>query len=172
MQQAERSSSPRVVGGEEAIPRSGPGARPIGAYALIVAAFGLGHLLASRFGQFPRLQPVDVLVLSLSTFRFGRVVADDLVARPIRAPFVESQVVDLGGGRQTIEELPAGSGLRVAIGQLLKCRTCIAFWGAAFQVWGLMLAPGLMRPFAWLMAASGGGEILEALARRWERSGQ
>jgi hypothetical protein len=154
----------------QAVPESGQWARPATAYATILSAFAAGHLLASLLGRLPPLRWLDVALLALATFRIGRVVATDEVTYPLRAPFVDAKLKRPRGESPRIEETPTGSGLRVAMGQLLTCPTCAAFWGAAIQVWGLMLVPGLARPFIWLMAASGGAELLGQASARLQQS--
>lgn len=160
---------PRPAPATESLPSAGPTSRPLSAYAMILAAFAGAHLLASLLGRLPALRPLDLVLLSLATFRFGRVMAGDLVTAPLRAPFVETKAENIDETRAEVQEVPSGSGLRVALGQVASCPSCIGFWGAALQIWGLMIAPGLTRPFVWLLAASGGSEFLRLLASRGQQ---
>jgi hypothetical protein len=150
----------------QALPESGQWSRPVAAYTTILTTFAAGHVIASWLGRLPPLRWLDVALLALATFRLGRVVATDEVTFPLRAPFIEARLKRPRGEAPRVEETPTGSGMQAALGQLLTCPSCAAFWGAALQTWGLMLVPGLMRPFIWLMAASGGAELLSQLSTR------
>lgn len=152
------------------LPSTGPASRPLEAYATILAVFLGGHVVASLAGKLPNLRPLDLLLLSLATFRFGRVLVGDRVTAPLRAPFVQTTAQRVDDTHAEVEEVPKGSGLKVAVGQLVTCPSCASFWGAALQTWGLMVAPRLTRPLIWLLAASGASEIINQLASARQRA--
>jgi hypothetical protein len=130
------------------------------------------HAAATLLGRRPaQLGLLDMLALALATYRFGRMVAQDEVTTFLRAPFVELSV-EGSGDDASVREEPTGTGLRVALGQLLTCSTCSAFWGAGFQVWGLLLAPRVTRPLIWVIAANGAGELIELVAENLQKTQQ
>ena len=96
---------------------------PQGAYATIMGTFAAGlagaALLAKALGREPRENDaLDLLVLSLATFKTARTIARDDVASFIREPFVEGD-----------EPIETGD-LRQAIGELVTCSRCVGTWVA------------------------------------------
>ncbi len=103
-------------------------------------------------GRKLQLGPMDLVLLGLSTYRAGRVIAYDQVTEPLRAPLAKSS-----------EEgtTPKGSGVQAALGELVSCSTCIGTWIAAGLVYGLRVAPTPTRAFLAFMSASGIAEVLD-----------
>lgn len=121
---------------------------PMAAYAGLVgvflAIFG-GFLALSRSVRrdVPLEVPVrDLLLLGVATHKLTRLLALDWVTSFIRAPFSSYQE-SVGAGEVT--EMPRGSGLRRALGELLTCPYCTGQWVAAFLAYGLVLAPAITR---------------------------
>ena len=121
------------------------------------ALAGAFTLYARKQGESASLGPFDFFLLSLATYRAGKLIAGDKVMEPIRAPFVENK-----GGEPDEEEVePKGNGAQRAIGELLSCSTCIGTWAAAFMVYGLKLAPLPTRAIMLILAVAGAAEITE-----------
>ncbi|MCC6146732.1 MAG: DUF1360 domain-containing protein [Anaerolineaceae bacterium] len=125
---------------------------------------------------FPRLSQIlyswstmDFLLLSLTTFRLGRLVAHDRVMEPFRKPFVRT-VYDRTGAGKSVK--PKGKGARQAIGQMLTCPVCSGTWFAAGLVFGLIWLPGLTRAFLWMTAAIGMAEVINAATEALSWRGQ
>ena len=157
---------------ERPLPATGANARPFGGYAVLMGAFLGVHLAVSALARrAPPLSAVDLAALSVASFRLGRMVNTDQVTSFLRAPFVEMHV-EGAGDEALVEEQPVGSGLRLAVGQLVKCSSCSGFWAAGFQLWGLMLAPRVARPLMWIVAANGAGELIELAAERLHKAQQ
>jgi hypothetical protein len=122
-------------------------------YLTLISIFGAlagaFSLFARRQGEDARLAPLEFALLSLATYRAGRLVANDKVMEPIRAPFVA-----VPPGAQ-------GRGARRAIGGLVTCSTCAGTWAAAFLLYGLRVAPIPTRAVLAILAATGTAEIAE-----------
>jgi hypothetical protein len=137
---------------------------------MLMGAFLGTHLAVSALARrAPSLGAVDLAALSLASFRLGRMINTDQVTSFLRAPFVEMHV-EGAGDEASVEEQPTGTGLRLAVGQLVKCSSCSGFWAAGFQLWGLMLAPRVARPLMWVVAANGAGELIELAAERLQNA--
>ncbi|WP_431900942.1 DUF1360 domain-containing protein [Nonomuraea sp. bgisy101] len=125
--------------------------RPLGGYALIMAAYGGAvaavTALAVLMGKRPpeRLGPLDLLLMGVSTHRLSRTLAKDPVTSPLRAPFTRFKEVS---GPAEFEEEP-----RDKIGELMACPFCLAQWVATGYAAGLVLAPRLTRLFGATMTA-------------------
>src|SRR2546423_7086854 len=108
----------------------------------------LGTFAGRLLGREDRLnlKPFDLLLLGLSAFRMGRMIAFEGVAAPLREPFTETRD-DASGVGQTV--VAAGYGWRRALGELMSCPICLWTWVAAALVYGLHLLP---RPTRVLLA--------------------
>lgn len=122
--------------------------RPLSAYLTLIglfhAIFAL-FLLVTRASdrRIPqRVSPGDVLLFGVATQKLTYLLANDAVTSVIRAPFVEFQEME---SPSNVEETPRGSGLRRAIGELLKCKFCLGQWVASFFAYGLVLSPAVTR---------------------------
>lgn len=139
-----------------------------------VALAGLFWALLGAVSRLTRhkpapLKPLDHLLLGLSTYRLGRLIAFDHVTEPYRRPFTQT-VPDPTGAGDTVE--PVGTGWRRAIGELVSCPICAGTWAAAFQVYALHLAPGPARLLISIMSAIGLAELLNALTEMLSWTGQ
>jgi len=113
--------------------------------------------LLRRREQQISLAPFDLVMLGLSTYRTGRLLAYERVAAPLRAPVTEV-VPDGSGAGETV--VAAGSGWRWTLGELVSCPICIGTWVAAGLVYGLHLAPRPTRVFLAIMSATGVAQVL------------
>ncbi|MEN4011123.1 MAG: DUF1360 domain-containing protein [Bellilinea sp.] len=104
-----------------------------------------------------RLDWLDLLLLSLATYRLGRLIAFDRVAEPLRAPFART-VRDVTGAGSTV--IARGSGAQRAFGQLISCPICAGTWIAAGLVILLYFFPAEARLFLFMAAAVGGAELI------------
>jgi hypothetical protein len=88
---------------------------------LFMAAFIAVASRRRKPSEVVRLRPLDFLLLSLATFRLGRLTAYDKVAEPLRKPFTRTTMDDYGAA-ETVEL--RGCGVRRAIGELLARPIC------------------------------------------------
>ena len=138
--------------------------RPLAGYGVLMGSFGaaltgaLALLRASgrTLPEGPRAS--DLLLGGIATHKVSRLLAKDRVTSAIRAPFTRYQE-DAGHGE--IEEQPRGSGLRLAIGELLVCPFCLAQWIAAAFAVGLVAAPRLTRFVAGIYVAETISDVLQ-----------
>ncbi len=127
---------------------------PLAGYAALVALYNAlfagGLLLVRATGRkLPeRFSLVDVLLLSVATFRLSRLISKDSVTSALRVPFTEFQEP---AGSGEVNERPRGSGLRKAVGELLTCPFCVGQWVASALAFGMIFAS----PFTRLVAAIG-----------------
>lgn len=135
---------------------------------------GLGGLLTLSF-NLGRLQEIaswgalDLLLLALSVFRLGRLVAYDRVMEPFRRPFAQT-VPDSTGAGESVE--PIGEGLRQAFGQLVTCPICAGTWIAAILVLFRIWFPLIALAFLWMTAAVALAEVINSVVEVWCWGGQ
>ncbi|MBB4664207.1 DUF1360 domain-containing protein [Conexibacter arvalis] len=139
--------------------------RPLVAYATLTGAFGASvgaaALANRRAGRSlpERIGVGDLLLLGVATHKLSRLIARDKVTSFARAPFTRFQEP---AGHGEVEEQPRGSGLRLAIGELLVCPYCLAQWIAAGLVAGYVAAPRQTRAVATVYAAETISDFLQA----------
>ncbi|MFN3648648.1 MAG: DUF1360 domain-containing protein [Armatimonadota bacterium] len=102
------------------------------------------------------LTPFNLVLFALASYRAGRIIAFDDVARPLRSPFVEVWEDEEG----ELQEEPVREGLRGAIGGLLTCPDCAGFWFAVLLIYSAVLWPEPARLVAFVFAANGLGHVL------------
>ena len=113
--------------------------------------------LARTLDRDPECQtPLDLVVLSLASFKAARTLAKDEVTSFIRQPFVKGQAHE-GEGEEPVE-----GGMEQAIGELVTCSRCVGTWAAAGLVFTQILAPRTGRLLSWSFAAAGANDFLQA----------
>jgi hypothetical protein len=145
--------------------------RPLGEYGLLVATFGtLFSLLtaaAARRGRLPeRLEPADLVLGGVATYKLSRLVTKEKVTSPLRAPFTREEGE---GPPAEVEERPRGRGLRYAIGELLTCPFCLSQWIAGAMVHGYAFAPRVTRLIGGMMSMVALSDFLQLAYRASER---
>jgi hypothetical protein len=156
--ETQAGQSPPNIQGDGSNPFSGYSHehRPLGGYTALTTVFGTvfaGSLFRAyrRRGELPeRLEPLDIITTGVATHKLTRVIAKDKVTSFIRAPFVRYE--DAAGHGELAEE-PRGSGLRLAVGELLLCPHCLGQWVAGAFAVGHVAAPRLTRLIAFLYTA-------------------
>jgi hypothetical protein len=148
--------------------------RPLGGYVALVAAFNAlaaaGLVAAGRSGRLPaRVGAGDVALGAVATFKLSRLIARDRVTSGLRAPFTRFQD-DAGHGE--VEEAARGTGLRLAVGELLVCPNCIGQWVAGAFTAGFVANPRATRVVAAMFAMHAGADALQlAYGAAMQRSG-
>jgi uncharacterized protein DUF1360 len=134
---------------------------PYGSYATIMGVFAGGlagaGALARRFDRNPACQStLDLVVLSLASFKAARTLANDEVTSFLRQPFVK------GEAHEGEDEEPVEGGMEQAIGELVTCSRCVGTWAAAGLAFAQILAPRTGRLLSWSLAAAGANDFLQA----------
>jgi hypothetical protein len=147
--------------------------RPLGGYGVLMATFGIATggfvtwLRRSGRALPERVDPGDLVLLSIATHKSARLIARDRVSSTIRAPFTRFQD-DAGPGE--VNEAARGHGLRRAIGELVICPYCIGMWIASSFLAGLLVAPRATRWIASSFVVLTGSDLLQIAYARAEQS--
>lgn len=138
--------------------------RPLGSYAALMGIYGAGvaglSTLVARSGRSlpERLPLADLALASVATHKLSRLVAEDPVTSPLRAPFTRFAG---RSGPAELEEQTRGTGPQKAAGELLTCPFCVGQWVATGFAFGLVLAPRPTRFAAWIFTALTAADFLQ-----------
>lgn len=130
--------------------------RPLRGYATLVGTFtalaaGLSLAVNRSQRSLPeRVSLADILLLGTASFKLSRLLAKDEVTSFLRAPFT---TYEGSGAPGEVEEKPRGTGMQLAVGELLVCPYCLSQWVVAASLYGLALRPRETRFVASLLAA-------------------
>ncbi|MFL5846915.1 MAG: DUF1360 domain-containing protein [Solirubrobacteraceae bacterium] len=138
--------------------------RPLASYAAMTATFGaaLGTALVAlrKSGRELPERPTagDLVLGGIATHKVSRLIAKDRVTSFIRAPFTRYQEA---AGHGELEEAPRGTGMQLALGELLVCPYCLAQWVAAGFAVGAVAAPRTTRFVAGIYVAETISDVLQ-----------
>lgn len=136
--------------------------RPLGSFLVLMGAYGaltagLGAAV-KRQGLPERLPLGDLLLLGVATGKLSRVLSRDRVTSPLRAPVTEFE--DFASASE-VEESPRGTGMRLALGELVTCPYCLAQWVGTGLLGGLLLKPRETRLVAGLFAMLAVNDVVQ-----------
>ena len=131
--------------------------------------FFIGWMLLGPGLDAFQLSWIDLVLLSLATYRMGHLISYDRVMEPLRSLFTDT-VPDSTGAGDSVE--PKGTGFQNAIGQLLCCPICSGTWAAAGLVYALYSFPAPARVFITILAVVGAAEILNSAGELFSWGGQ
>jgi hypothetical protein len=113
--------------------------KPLLGYAALTAVFNgaaaayVGEHRRSR-RRWPERMPLgDFLLMAAGTHKLSRLIAKDRVTSFARSPFTRYTGE---AGPSEVSEEPRGTGLRLAVGELLVCPYCVGQWVAGAFVAG------------------------------------
>ncbi|MFH8487705.1 DUF1360 domain-containing protein [Streptomyces longisporoflavus] len=121
---------------------------PLGGYAVLMAAFtamagGTVALARKRGVGLPeQVPPWDVALLGVATFKTARLLTKDKITSFLRAPFTRR--AEDTTAAETMD-VPRGSGLRLAAGDLASCPFCMSAWTAAGLMGAYVFSPRAAR---------------------------
>lgn len=130
--------------------------RPLGSYAVLTGIYG-GGVGAAVFALSRTRRDVpadvslkDVLLIGTATHKLSRLIAKDKVTSVFRAPFTRYEGP---AGPGELSESPRGTGVRLAVGELLGCPYCLGQWVATALTLGFVAAPRQTRIAASIFTA-------------------
>jgi hypothetical protein len=138
--------------------------KPLFGYALLTAAFNAGaaaYVAAhrrSRRGLPSSLPAGDYALLTLATQKLSRLISKDRVTSFARSPFTRYTGE---AGPSEVSEEARGSGLQLAVGELLVCPYCVGLWVSAAFVGGYIARPDVTRMVAAPFAVLSGADFLQ-----------
>lgn len=144
--------------------------RPLAGYVGILVAYCSAVAVASLVGRrkLPGFLPARELALgSIATYKIARVLTENPITSPLRAPFVRYEGV---AGPAELAEETRGSGWRHAVGELLTCPFCVGQWVATSLVVGMTVLPRFTRTFMSVLVMVTASDFLQLAYLRAQRS--
>jgi Protein of unknown function (DUF1360) len=134
----------------------------LAAYSGLVTALTALARLTGR--QAPaRVDPGDLLLTAVATFKLSRLITKDPITSPLRAPFSSYEGT---AGPAELSESPRGLGERNSIGELVTCPFCAEVWIGTGLTAGLVFVPRLTRLVMGTFTALAGADFLQ-FAHAW-----
>lgn len=147
--------------------------KPLASYAVLSAAFNgaaIGFAVWHRRsrGRLPERLPLgDFLLLAGATQKLSRLITKDRVTSFVRAPFTRYEGE---AGPSEVSEAARGTGMQLALGELLVCPYCLGQWVAAGLIGSYVRDPDATRMvaavFATLAASDLGQQAWSAIDKR------
>ena len=143
----------------------------MGGYAILLGVFaglagGFAAWLSRSGREVPdRVDPGDLVLVTVATHKASRLVSRDRVMSTVRAPFTHLEGDESG---REVSEAARGTGLRRAIGELLICPYCVGMWIAAAFTAGLIVAPRATRWTAAALSTLFGSDVLQIAYKKAE----
>jgi hypothetical protein len=108
---------------------------------------------------------LNVLILSLASFRLTRLLVFDKIFEFFRSPFFDEVSETNEDGDMEIYYLPKKTGVKKFIGELLSCYWCAGIWAAALIVGLSYLYPAISTPLILILAIAGLSSFIEIIVQ-------
>ncbi|NHC40223.1 DUF1360 domain-containing protein [Bacillus sp. MM2020_1] len=110
---------------------------------------------------------LQILILSLASFRLTRLLVFDKITEFIREPFFNEIKEENEEGEIEVYYLPKEKGFKKFIGELLSCYWCTGIWASAGIVAISLLYPDFSFPIILIFAVAGFASILESIVQHF-----
>ncbi|MDZ5470374.1 DUF1360 domain-containing protein [Bacillus sp. 31A1R] len=110
---------------------------------------------------------LELLIISLASFRLTRLLVFDKITEFIRNPFFE-EITELDeNGEEEVYYIPKKGFIKGFIGELLSCYWCTGIWSSIFLCVSYLLWPTVATPLLLILAVAAVAAIIETLVQRW-----
>lgn len=108
---------------------------------------------------------LDLILLSLASFRLTRLIVFDKITSFIRKPFFQEEEEKNEKGEIEIYIVPKKSGFKGWVGELLSCYWCTGVWITIFIVCISYFIPYWSGPLIVVLAVAGLASLLETIVQ-------
>ncbi|GIN62993.1 membrane protein [Robertmurraya siralis] len=109
---------------------------------------------------------MELIVISLASFRLTRLIVFDKISEFIRNPFFEEEIEVNENGNEEVYLVPKKGLIKNFIGELLSCYWCTGIWSAAGLCLFYLKWPLFAFPFLLILAVAGIAAIIETIIQR------
>jgi hypothetical protein len=108
---------------------------------------------------------LNLLLLSLASFRLTRLLISDKITEFMRAPFFDEIKEENVVGEIEVYYLPKKTGIKRFFGELLSCYWCTGIWASTGIVSMFLLSPAFSAAIILILAVAGLASIVETIVR-------
>ena len=108
-------------------------------------------------------QTLDLILLSLASFRLTRLIVYDKITAFLRKPFFDEIEEKNEKGEAEIYIIPKKSGIKGWIGELLSCYWCTGIWSAVIIVAASFFFSYWSNPVIVVLARAGLASVIETI---------
>lgn len=109
---------------------------------------------------------MELLIISLASFRLTRLIVFDKITEFLRAPFFEEEIDINEDGTKEVYYIPKKGMFTNFIGELLSCYWCTGVWSALAICIFYFTNPALATPILIVLAVAGLAAIIETIVQR------
>jgi hypothetical protein len=110
---------------------------------------------------------LNLLLLSLASFRLTRLLIFDKITEFIRAPFFDEIKEENVGGEVEVYYVPKKTGIKKFFGELLSCYWCTGIWASAGIVSLFLTSANFSTAIILILAIAGLASILETIVQHF-----
>jgi hypothetical protein len=114
-----------------------------------------------------KITVLNLVILSLASFRLTRLFVFDKITEFIREPFFKEIKEANEYGEIEVYYVPMEKGLKKFIGELLSCYWCTGIWASAGIVGLAHFLPNWSFPIILILAVAGFASILESIVQHF-----
>jgi len=104
---------------------------------------------------------LELIIISLASFRLTRLIVFDKITEFIRAPFFEEEVEVNDKGEEEVFYVPKKGLIKGFIGELISCYWCTGIWSSVGLCLFYLLWPSIAGPVLIILAVAGIAAIIE-----------
>ncbi|MEH7307935.1 DUF1360 domain-containing protein [Neobacillus drentensis] len=108
---------------------------------------------------------LNLLLLTLASFRLTRLLVFDKITEFIRVPFFNEIKEEMEDGEIEVYYLPKEKGVKKFFGELLSCYWCTGIWASTGIVSLSLLYPDFSFPIILILGVAGFASILESIVQ-------
>ncbi|GLB58935.1 DUF1360 domain-containing protein [Cytobacillus sp. NCCP-133] len=113
------------------------------------------------------ITPMELVILSLASFRLTRLIVFDKISEFIRSPFIEEVEEKNEEGEAEIYLVVKEGRIRSFFGELLSCYWCTGVWSAVLLCSLYFLLKEWAVPVLLVLAVAGFAAIIETIVQKW-----
>ena len=110
---------------------------------------------------------LNLLILSLASFRLTRLLVFDKIFEFMREPFFDEILEENDDGELETYYLPKDRGVKKFIGEMLSCYWCTGIWTSALIVLLFNFYPAFAAPILLFLAVAGLASMIELFVQHF-----
>lgn len=110
---------------------------------------------------------LELIIISLASFRLTRLIVFDKITEFIRTPFFEEEIEVNDKGEEEVYYVPKKGLIKGFIGELISCYWCTGIWSSVILCLFHLFWPTIAAPILIILAVAGIAAIIETFIGQW-----